>query len=374
MERVCGAAAPHLKSAPTSRRATFCLVPVIAALAALACGRSPDLGSTPTEQETVSALTDPAPATGLAAITQDSLRSRVEYLASPSLHGRAAGSGDDEIVAQYIDGELTRAALVPDEQETSRTQTFLCDAGRGFSYNVIARLPGTVYPDQIVIVGAHHDHLPPSLGVWFPGADDNASGSALLLEVAQALALQGPQARTVIFAAFGAEEYDLVGSTAWIQKRFTAQRRPTVMLNADMVGHVATGGLQARGLDPNGALAHAIEVIAKRNGLSSSAALVLTEDCGCGSDHMPFHDIGVPVAFFHTGLHADYHEPTDTPDTLDYGGLTNAARVVYELTWNLAHAKNLPALPVPLATGTEHRHLDHCRRPFTVPGRALGVQ
>ncbi len=309
-------------------------------------------------------LAYPAPSVGLTSITTSELRAHVEYLADEARGGRRAGSGDDEQVAQYIDAELAQAGLVADEQQDSRTQTFPCNAGRGYSYNVIARLPGTAFEGEPVVIGAHHDHLGRTATGFYPGADDNASGSALLLEVAEALALAGPQQRTVIFAAFGAEELGLVGSRAWVQRRFTYENRPLIMLNADMVGHVATGRLQLLGVSPTDGLARAIEVIAARNGVS---APVFYPTAGGGSDHVPFVALGTPAAFFHTGLHADYHKTTDTPATLDYAGLTSAARITYELAWNLAQVRRLPELPPPPAPAAADWRLDHSVAPFATP-------
>jgi hypothetical protein len=352
----------------TARRHVGLGVVLLATSLALAgCGDSPDSALSPLPSTTPAPtpgipLADQAPSAGLSSITASELRAHVEYLAHDSLGGRRAGSGDDERVAQYIDAELAQAALVPDEQQASRTQTFPCNAGRGYSYNVIARLPGTVYPDQPLVIGAHHDHLGRTSTSYYPGADDNASGTALLLEVAEALALVGPHPRTVIFAAFGAEELGLVGARAWVAQRFSYQDRPLIMLNADMVGHVATGGLRVLGVSPTDNLARAIETIAARHGVASP---VFSAAAGGGSDHVPFVALGTPVAFFHTGTHADYHKTTDTPATLDYAGLEGTARIAYELAWDIAQVKRLPALPVPAAPTMDDWRLDHSRAPFS---------
>ncbi len=193
---------------------------------------------------------------------------------------------------------------------------------------------------------------------------EEAKALGLSMEVAEAVAFTGRPRRTIVFAAFGAEELGLVGSRLWVQGRFSQSARPALMINADMVGHVAGGGLRVRGVDPNGALGQAVLAIAARNGVSNVS--LETASWG-GSDHVPFAAIGTPIAQFTTGLHGDYHTPGDVPSTLDFAGLTATARIAYELAWNISRGASALGLPAPKPPTLFDWVHDHDRMPFTEP-------
>lgn len=212
---------------------------------------------------------------------------------------------------------------------------------RAETANVAAVLPGRdpALAGECVVVGAHHDHLghggdaslaPEQVGTVHPGADDNASGVAALLAVARAFAAEGPPRRTILFAAFGAEELGLLGS-AHLVKNPPARcpvERMQLMVNLDMVGRPRGGKLYVDGADTAKGLRAVVEALAAR---PSRLPLVLAfGGDGYGpSDHTSFHARGVPVLFLFTGAHADYHRPTDTADKIDAAGLAAVARLAH---------------------------------------------
>ncbi len=311
-------------------------------------------------------LGEPASAVGLRSITEAELRAAVTYLASPELAGRGSGSGGDVLAAQYIAQQFAQVGLWPEGGEDGFLQPFRINVGSGETFNVVGTLPGmdAGFADEPLVVGAHYDHVGVRNGAINPGADDNASGTAALMEIAEALTATGAlPRRPVILAAFGGEELGLLGSREWVQKRFPggATERPILMLNADMIGHVATGHLRALGVSSDDPLATALRAIALRHPVGE---VWFIDNAGGGSDHVPFVALGVPVAFFHTGTHDLYHTPGDTAGTLDYVGLTEATRVIYELAWNVANVKRLPTLAPPMAPADDHWLIDHGLRPF----------
>jgi hypothetical protein len=191
--------------------------------------------------------------------------------------------------------------------------------------NVIGLLPGrdAARAAEAVVIGAHYDHLGVVNGVVHPGADDNASGTAVVLGLARAVAAAGGTPRTLVVIFFAGEELGLLGSRHHVRHPTVPLDRVVAMLNFDMVGRLRDGRLAVGGLDSGHGLAGVL-------GASSAQPLptLVTRGSPYGpSDHQPFYGAGVPVLFFHTGTHADYHAPGDTADKLDADGMAVVAAV-----------------------------------------------
>ncbi|MFH1175925.1 MAG: M20/M25/M40 family metallo-hydrolase, partial [Acidobacteriota bacterium] len=192
--------------------------------------------------------------------------------------------------------------------------------------NVLALLAGAdaARRDEVVIIGAHYDHLgrggegsgslDPEHPAIHNGADDNASGVAALLEIARRLA-GGPPARSVLFAAFAGEEEGLLGSAQLVQNLPVAKERVVAMLNLDMVGRPKEGPMLTIG-----GYGTAAEWPALLDALNANHHLKLTTNKGGfgASDHSSFYAADIPVLFFFTGAHEDYHRPSDDAGRLDY--------------------------------------------------------
>jgi hypothetical protein len=193
--------------------------------------------------------------------------------------------------------------------------------------NVTAMLPGTgPHADEYVVIGAHYDHLghggPGSLSPWshgiHHGADDNASGTTVMLELADRFAHLGPQARTIVFIAFTGEEEGLIGSQHFVSHPPIPLDKVAAMLNLDMVGRVKGKQLLIGG---KGTAPNFPEMVAKAD---EGLPLILGEfgKGGIGpSDHTSFALKKIPVMFFFSGLHMDYHRPTDTADKINFEGM-----------------------------------------------------
>ncbi|NOS80028.1 MAG: M28 family peptidase [Nitrospira sp.] len=202
----------------------------------------------------------------------------------------------------------------------------------GLLTNVVGLIPGTG-PDTIVI-GAHRDHFGRPAGLWFPGADDNASGTAVILEVARALGKTGlrPQ-RTILFLSFSGEERDLLGSRLYTSRPHAPLSSTKAMINID---HAGAG---------NGRLTVGITGLEKTTAQEAGQAAGLTDKLDLygffpGGDHVPFKEAGIPtVTIVSGGVHPDFHQPTDTGDKVQPDTLKSIARFATALAWKLA---NLP--------------------------------
>ena len=272
----------------------------------------------------------------------------VRFLADDRQEGRGLGSAGLERAGAYIKEGFARAGLQTSFQDftiPSDAPAVLHTKLAGSSTrNVIAVIPGTspARRGEVVIVGAHYDHLgvggfgtldPDSTGRIHNGADDNASGTAALLEIGRALAARKPP-RTIVLVAFSAEELGTLGSSYYVQHA-TPQPIDSLyaMVNLDMVGRLRNGRLSALGA------ATAQEFPALLDSLNTPARFDLrASGDGWGpSDHAVFFATRRPVLHFFTDLHDDYHRSTDDWDKLNVSGIAEIAQFVADLAWSLAN-------------------------------------
>jgi hypothetical protein len=199
--------------------------------------------------------------------------------------------------------------------------------------NVVGHLSGSVpqLQQETVILGAHYDHFGNQGGILFPGADDNASGTAVLLEVARILTGKARTKRSIIFIAFAGEEQGLLGSKMYTMHPALPLDAASSMINVD---HVAAG---------NGRIAIGL------SGIEKSLAQAAAEGAGLrdrielfgffpGGDHVPFNEAGIPTAaIFSSGAHPDFHRPSDTPERISPDILVLAARYTLAVLLTLAN-------------------------------------
>jgi hypothetical protein len=223
--------------------------------------------------------------------------------------------------------------------------------------NVIAVLPGADQSlrDQVIVIGAHYDHLgagdfgarsASAAGQIHPGADDNASGTAMLLELARRLSqLPARPARTIYFAAFSAEELGLFGSRHFVE-RFPSIGATKAMLNLDMVGRLRDDKLTVAGARSGEKLSEVVTSAGRGLGLTIGE----TDDVG-RSDHLSFYNRKVAVLHFSTGVHGDYHRPGDTWEKINIEGMARISDLALATALSVANAKepihfvSLPSRP-----------------------------
>lgn len=215
-------------------------------------------------------------------------------------------------------------------------------------HNVLAYLPGET--EEYVIVGAHYDHLghgeqfslaPNLVGTIHPGADDNASGTAGVIELARYFAQQQPKPkRGILFMTFAGEELGLLGSSYWVQHPTRDLKQAVAMINMDMIGRIRDGKVYVGGSKTGSSFD---KVLADATA-GSSLHMDMSEQAAYGSsDHTSFNSKQIPTLFFFSGLHADYHKPSDTWDKIDSQSASQLLAVVAKIVGELTSA---PARPV----------------------------
>jgi len=212
--------------------------------------------------------------------------------------------------------------------------------------NVLAYLPGKT--DEYVILGAHYDHLgygyhdslAPSLaGQIHPGADDNASGTAGVLELARLLApLKGQLDRGILFSSYAGEELGLLGSAEWVKEPTLPLDKAVAMLNMDMIGRIKDGKVYIGGVGTGSTFKKILETA----NLQANFKPEYSEGGYSSSDHTSFVAKKIPVLFFFSGLHSDYHKPSDTWEKIDSASAVHLLDVVSDVSVQLADAAARP--------------------------------
>lgn len=280
-------------------------------------------------------------------------------LADDTMMGRMAASAGYDKAARYTVDALHRFGVAPAFSEGgesvsgySHQFTFSLDEGGADdfrSYNIVGLVNGTD-PDlrsQLVVVSAHLDHIGTHEGEVYNGASDNASGVAVVLEVARLLA-EHPLRRTVLFAFFGAEELGLKGSEAFVELMSGEGTRIIVDVNVDEVGHLS-GGPVGRplirvlsGARVCPALVNVVRDAGDAHGLAVSD--LDPNEFFEHSDHYSFHEAAVPVLFFTGGWdHRWLHAPDDEADWVNYDHLRRLTSVVFETVLTLGNDTSLCA-------------------------------
>lgn len=281
-------------------------------------------------------------------ISTAELKRHVAFLASDTLEGRASGSQGGRAAAAYLAHELRQAGLKPGGEGGDFLQLFQQDA-----HNLLALLPGSdpELADEVILISGHFDHVGfgsrgNSLGPYgqiHNGADDNASGTAAVVEIAAALAsLDVPPRRTLLFALWDAEEGGMIGSKHWLKNPTVPQDRIRLMVNCDMVGRLRNDVLVVYGVRTAAGLRQRVSeanwTAHREAGLRFNFDWRQRDD----SDHWPFYQRGIPYLMLHTGDHLDYHRPSDDADKVNYEGLEAVSRLLFELARSVADADVLP--------------------------------
>ena len=307
---------------------------------------------------------------------QDDMRQTVEYLASQKLGGRYPGTAGDTLASEFIVDKLRSLKLKP-VVKGKKKKAFYHDFTYGkekqiTTHNIIAVVPGKDkhLRNEYIVVGSHYDHLgmggqgsgsrrPDTLGVH-PGADDNASGDAVVLELARHFKKARSQ-RSIIFMFFGAEEQGLVGSKQFLEwmKQEDNQRKNlpdsmkgiVAMVNLDMVGRMRDSAMSVSGTGTSSRFKAMAEQAAAQTGLHISCV----PDGYGPSDQASFVAVDIPVLFLTTGGHMEYHTPDDVPSTLNYDGMQQTLDFSEELITQLASMPETPDyISVPSSQTMKH--------------------
>ncbi len=262
-------------------------------------------------------------------IAADRLMADVQALSAPGMEGRGTGTAGGAKARAFIRerfqavgledlGGGFEAPFVP----TRRPGTPPADsqsASGPQAANVVGLCRGTDRDLPFIVVSAHYDHLGIRSGVVYPGADDNASGVAALLQLAEAC-VERPFRHSLIFVAFDAEEMGLQGARAFVASPPVPKDRLALNVNLDMVARGDRSELYLAGLSRHPQLKALVQPVSPR----PPVAVLFGHDSGGGSDdwtsqsdHGAFHSAGIPFLYFGVEDHADYHQPTDTAEKID---------------------------------------------------------
>lgn len=246
-------------------------------------------------------------------------------LSSDAMEGRGAGTPGGYRAADYVERRFRQIGLTGAFDGAFRQDFPLRLGGEGV--NIVGVIPGTVYPQQALVVTAHFDHLGIRLRQTYNGADDNASGVAAMLAVAEQFAASPPQ-HTILFAGLDGEEQGLVGAQAFAEAPPVPLGAILAVINLDMVSR---GPLWLAGGAHYPHLRQLLEAPLTERGLG----VRFGHDTGGGSDnwtgasdHAAFHQRGVPFVYLGVEDHADYHEPSDDAERIDPAVFARAAETI----------------------------------------------
>jgi hypothetical protein len=293
-------------------------------------------------------------------VARDEMAAHIAFLSQPALKGRKPGSSGSRLARDYIEARFKAYGLVPWAKTTGYELSF------GFGRNVVGVLPGadTNLAREVVLLSAHYDHLGKEHGKLHPGAADNASGVAALLETARQLSRLEPRPkRSVAFIAFDCEEKMLLGSFAFTCREDVREARIAAVVNVDMLGRdfmdVVRDTVFVTGTEEYPGLREQVGRFGTTAGMR--VLPIGTDLVGPRGDHASFESLGVPCLFFSCGMFRDYHQPTDTADKLNYDAIDRSAKVILQTVRELADTE-FPRR----AAGTDTGDLEELRTMTTV--------
>jgi len=290
----------------------------------------------------------------IAAKAQDDIQGRLKrdmtILASSEMAGRGNGQEGLDKAIDYVVNSYRKIGIEPEIQRFpyyfSNSEN---DVPDGYFNNIVVTIKGNdpELNSQHVVIGAHLDHLGsrPSNGgglvTIFHGADDNASGTAALMELVRYYQ-KNPTARTLLFIHFTGEEWGLHGSKYWVRNPTVDIKSVSFMVNLDMIGRLNPVKSEliftTIGMSP--------EAIAKAKAMAPKGMNVEadrgTSIFANASDHAPFAAHNIPACFFFTGMHSDYHRTTDTVEKINWNGLAAITQYAQRFITEYAGCEDIP--------------------------------
>jgi len=307
-------------------------------------------------------------------ITTEDLMRHVSRLADDDMEGREAGRAGGRAAADYLAEQYDNLKLRGAGAEGDFFQPF----SRNYR-NVLAMIEGAdpALRDQVIIVCAHYDHIGfggfasrGPRGQIHPGADDNASGTAAVLELAEAMTFFSPPLkRSIMFAHWDAEEKGLLGSRHWAANATTPLENVVAAINLDMIGRVRDDRLAIFGSRSGQGWRRLFCLHNDEAGLH----LLFPWGIRPNADHYPFFDRGVPAVMLHSGLHDDYHRPSDRIELIDGPGMERVTQLLFGAVCALADAReSLPGYRADARYETHFIEQSLCERAVK-PADRLGV-
>lgn len=276
--------------------------------------------------------TQPVPALDSARLIAD-----LSALAADSMEGRRIATPGGARARAYLLRAFTRIGLAPVRDSFPAPFVAKTRAAELIGVNLVGMIRGTKHADRYLVVSAHYDHLGVRNGVIYNGADDNASGTAAVLAMAQWFKSHPPE-NSVIFALFDGEETGLLGAKAFLEKPPVPIERIVANVNLDMVSRNVKGELYASGASPFPVMKPLLDSIAA----IAPVKLLLGHDTGVGesnwiqqSDQGPFDTKKIPFVYFGVEDHPDYHKPGDKVEHIEPGFYYRCVQTIAEFVRRL---------------------------------------
>lgn len=271
-------------------------------------------------------------------VDREALLTTVRTLSAPALRGRATGTPGGRLARALIEDAFAAAGLTPAGTRGFLQPFSFTDEGRTYddAANVVGRAAGNGEATRPIVVSAHYDHLGVKDGRVYPGADDNASGVAVLVAVARHFVRHRPR-HPMIVVVFDAEEQGLHGARHFLASWPSDAPLPVLNVNLDMVSRSDRRELFVAGTSYSPWLREILADVRRRSAVTLRFGhdVPAPDDDGRDdwttlSDHGVFHERGIPFLYFGVEDHADYHQPTDTADRIDAAFFGDAADTILE--------------------------------------------
>lgn len=293
------------------------------------------------------------------------LSQHLYIFASDEFEGRDTGEPGQKKAAAYLRDFYKKLGIPSPESEFVNDYYQHIPAGtfqriRKDTENVMAFIEGSEKPEEVIVISAHYDHVGMENGEIYNGADDDGSGNVAILEIAEAFQLAVKDGfrpkRSILFLHVTAEEIGLLGSRFYTDVQPVFPLENTIAnLNIDMIGridpaHVANPDyVYLIGSDRLSSDLHNLSEIVNQKYINLELDYTYNHPDDPNryyyrSDHYNFAKNNVPVIFYFNGVHEDYHQPTDTPDKINYELLAKRAKLIFATAWELANAENRPVV------------------------------
>ena len=307
-------------------------------------------------------------------ITASELSEHLYIFASDEFEGRNTGEPGQKMAAEYLVNEYKKLNIPSPAGVTNYYQPVPSTAFRGNvkdSENVLAFLEGSEFPEEVLVISSHYDHVGMDAeGNVFNGADDDGSGTVAILEIAEAFMKAKADGyspkRSILFLNVTGEEKGLIGSKWYTDNPVFPLANTVANLNIDMIGRIGTGKEEAGdyvyliGSDKLSTELHNLseEVNAKYFNMELDYTYNDENDPNrfyYRSDHYNFAKNNIPIIFYFNGVHADYHKISDTPDKIEYDLLAKRAQLVFVTAWEIANRDTRPLVDKPVEAAASAR-------------------
>lgn len=294
----------------------------------------------------------------ISSIDSTEIKKELYIFSSNKMKGREAGTFNEKLATDYLVKKYSELNISPAENSNSYLQEIPIGTFTEMNqvgHNVIAQIKGNEKSDEYIVISAHLDHLGQKDNEIYNGADDDGSGTISVLNIAKAFKnaeIHGKSPkRNILFLHVTGEEKGLLGSKFFTDNPIISLNKIVANLNIDMIGRIDkkhTTNIDYLYLIGSKKLSPKLGAIAEKiNSSYFNIKLDYTYDepnhpdkLYYRSDHYNFAKNNIPVIFFFSGIHDDYHRPTDTPDKINYPLLTKRTQYIFSIAWELANREN----------------------------------